>query len=84
MLGEPKCYTRNCTHFQGVKSDATDDEPEKNERNVCDAFPDGIPNEIAYGDNPHTGPVEGDNGITYEVARHAGASDVPEDEPGED
>lgn len=50
MLDEPKCWTRGCKHYLGVKSD-DDDEDEVNERPVCEAFPDGIPEEIAYGDN---------------------------------
>jgi hypothetical protein len=46
MLAEPKCYTRKCKYFIGVKQD---NEEEETERNVCKAFPDGIPDEIAYG-----------------------------------
>jgi hypothetical protein len=34
---------------------------------VCDAFPDGIPEEIWRGDNNHTKPYPGDNGRTYAV-----------------
>jgi len=33
---------------------------------VCAAFPDGIPNEIAYGKNKHAKPFPGDHGIQYE------------------
>ncbi|MDD5053428.1 MAG: hypothetical protein PHO27_11905 [Sulfuricurvum sp.] len=51
MLGEPKCYTRECKHFTGVKQD---NEDEATERVICEAFPDGIPDEIAYGDNLHS------------------------------
>jgi len=32
----------------------------------CTAFPDEIPDEIWSGDNPHTEPFDGDNGITFE------------------
>lgn len=32
----------------------------------CAAFPDGIPFAIWDGENPHTGPVDGDHGITFE------------------
>lgn len=35
-------------------------------RNTCDAFPDGIPDEIWRGDNAHKNPYPGDHGIQYE------------------
>jgi hypothetical protein len=66
MLEEPKCSKRNCKHFQGVKW--LDPKEEASERPICAAYPDGIPSEIAYGDNPHTAPHPGDNGIRYEKA----------------
>jgi hypothetical protein len=50
MIAEPKCSKRECVHLIGVKQD---DEDERTERNYCLAFPDGIPDEIAYGDNLH-------------------------------
>lgn len=63
MLREPNCFTRRCRHFTGVKLDGQE---ESTERVVCEAFPDGIPDEIAYGENLHTSPFPGDNGIQYE------------------
>jgi predicted SprT family Zn-dependent metalloprotease len=33
----------------------------------CDAFPDGIPDDILYGKNKHTSPHPGDNGIMFEL-----------------
>jgi len=33
----------------------------------CKAFPDGIPPDIAFGENTHTEPFEGDRGIQFEV-----------------
>ena len=65
MLREPHCFTRQCAHFLGVSQP---DGTEKTERVVCVAFPDGIPDEIAYGDNPHTEPYPGDDGVLYEQA----------------
>lgn len=63
MLPEPRCFTRNCVHYFGVKWLG----PEENsEAHVCNAFPDGIPNEIAYGDNLHLKPFPGDRGIQFE------------------
>jgi hypothetical protein len=34
---------------------------------VCDAFPQGIPDEIKFGYNHHTEPWPGDNGIQFEA-----------------
>jgi len=65
MMTEPNCSKRNCVHFQGG---AQPDGTEIMERVVCSAFPNGIPDEIAYGNNLHTGPYPGDNGIQYEEA----------------
>ena len=63
MLQEPKCFTRRCKHYLGViQPDGT----EMTETNYCKAFPESIPNEIAYGDNDHTKPFPGDNGIQFE------------------
>lgn len=50
MLAEPKCYTRKCKHYEGVKWFGDE---EISENNFCPAFPNGIPYEIAYGGNKH-------------------------------
>jgi hypothetical protein len=63
MIEVPRCYQRECKHLIGVKQDRMQ---ESTERVVCVAFPDGIPDEIAYGSNPHTTPYPGDHGIRYE------------------
>jgi len=64
MLIEPKCYTRRCKHFLGV---VQLDDTEKTEVNYCDAFPEGIPEDIAYGDNLHKTPTDDQlNEIVYE------------------
>ena len=70
MLREPRCSERRCVHLTGVQG-----EDEFNQRIVCKAFPNGIPDEIAYGDNPHTSPFPGDHGIQYELD-----PDAPEQE----
>lgn len=62
MLEEPKCWKRKCKHYIGVKNDGN----ESTERFFCEAFPDRIPREIAYGKNKHLKPVDGDHGIQYE------------------
>lgn len=64
MLSEPECYKRKCKHFQGVS-----DADEEYQVPICKAFPDGIPADIAYGNNPHTTPYPGDGGITYEESK---------------
>ena len=63
MLFESQCRQRKCKHYRGV---VQPDGTEMSERVVCAAFPTGIPDEIAYGGNPHQTPFEGDQGIQYE------------------
>ncbi len=64
MLAEPNCSVRRCKHLRGAyQSDGT----ELSEKPACMAFPRGIPDFIAYGDNLHLEPVKGDHGIQYEV-----------------
>ena len=51
MLKEPRCSKRKCKHYDGVILPVEGDE--SSEINVCLAFPDGIPPDIAYGNNLH-------------------------------
>lgn len=53
MFGEPNCFTRKCKHFIGVADIGGEDE-EIYQVLVCKAFPEGIPEEILFGDNLHT------------------------------
>ncbi len=69
MLMEPQCSIRKCKHFQGVSDD---DEP--NQVPTCAAFPKGIPDEIAYGNNKHLKPYPGDGGIQLSVGRRESIS----------
>lgn len=62
MIGEPNCSKRNCEYFLGVRQDGG---VEMAEVVVCAAFPKGIPDEIAYGENKHTKSYPGDHGIQY-------------------
>lgn len=65
MLLIPKCFERRCVHFIGVTQ--PDPEVEENEYITCTAFPNGIPDEISYGDNLHLTPISGQgNNIVYE------------------
>ena len=63
MIQEPKCFKRKCKHFIGVKNDGD----ETTERVYCAAYPDMIPDVIAYGTNKHK-KVRGDqdNEIVFE------------------
>lgn len=45
-------------------------------RSTCDAFPKGIPVEIATGQNQHREPVPGDRGIQYERRPNSGEGDA--------
>ena len=67
MLETPKCYLRGCSHFTGFGFDGSsvEDDTEATERPVCRAFPSGIPEDIAYGDNLHLTPVSGDGGTVF-------------------
>lgn len=65
MLAEPRCWTRKCKHFIGVSQP---DGTEMTERVVCEAFPEIIPSDIAYGTNLHMSPIPGQkNKIVFEV-----------------
>ena len=65
MLKESNCYIRKCKHCNGIENNS---EPfdESKEFWGCTAFPNGIPEEIGYGDNDHTKPFKGDNGVLFE------------------
>jgi len=64
MLEEPNCHKRQCKHYIGIiQPDGT----EMTETNICKAFPDGIPKEIAYGNNLHSKPLKDQkNEVVYE------------------
>ena len=50
MIEEPQCFKRDCKHYFGIiQSDGT----ELTEKPGCLAFPEGIPNDIAYGKELH-------------------------------
>jgi hypothetical protein len=48
-------------------------------KNICTAFPAGIPSAIAFGDVTHREPYPGDNGIQWEPAEGMEFLDVPPD-----
>jgi len=63
VLEEPKCSIRKCKHFIGAKG-----YPESEQAVVCKAYPNGIPDEIAFGNDLHLEPRTGDHGIQFEKA----------------
>lgn len=64
MLLEPNCFKRGCKNFGDViQPDGT----EETEVNTCVAFPQGIPDEIAYGKNKHLKPLKNQtNTVVFE------------------
>lgn len=52
-----KIYSPTCFHCKHLAT---------SEKRECKAFPDGIPIEIWNGNNDHTKPYKGDNGIMFE------------------
>jgi len=67
MLAQPKCSIRDCKHFSGIKQ--PDGTEEGGEFVYCPAFPDGIPDDIAYGEDKHTEVHKDQVGtLTYEPA----------------
>ena len=53
----PQCFS--CKHFDLEKTN-------QEVKLICDAFPDGIPAQIANNKHDHTQPYRGDGGIRYE------------------
>lgn len=66
MMEQPQCSKRECVHWYDGEG-FIDPTGGNNEGTipVCTAFPGGIPEVIAWGDNLHTEPFEGDHGIQY-------------------
>jgi len=74
MLAEPQCYVRKCINFISIE----DTKKERSKKSTvdgviltCKAFPngEGIPDDIAYGENLHLKPFPKDNGILFEKAK---------------
>lgn len=56
-LPQSKCNIRHCKWYRGTRRlDLSDP---SSEVHYCSIFRDGIPEEICYGDNDHTKPIEG-------------------------
>lgn len=56
---EARCVTRNCRHYGWAIIEGMDFLGHS-----CPAFPKGIPDDIAYGDNPHAEVIRGQVGDT--------------------
>ena len=66
MIIEPRCSKRRCKHYMGVGGP---EDTEIGEVPICKAYPKGIPEDIAYGEELHTEPMPGDHGIQFEKAK---------------
>lgn len=67
MIIEPKCRKRGCVYYGGIEQP---DGTELSEQPVCLAFPKGIPEEIAFGDNKHSEPLPNQgNDIVFQAER---------------
>lgn len=65
MISEPNCYKRGCKWYIGIYQP---DNTEAVEVHHCLAFPEGIPEDIAFGDNKHETVQEGQVGsFIYET-----------------
>lgn len=60
LPAEANCQYRGCRHYKGIENIRGE------MKNVCVAFPFGIPDEIAHGTELHLQPYPGDNGIQFE------------------
>lgn len=63
-----------CRHYRGVQ------ERKDFPVHVCEAYPDGIPEEIVTGMHDHRAPFAGDNGILFEPANEKQLSE-DDDQP---
>jgi hypothetical protein len=57
QVAPPNCFKRGCKHYDNVAWLG-----EMKFIHVCIAFPKGIPEDIAYGNNEHLEVVEGQTG----------------------
>ena len=55
-----------CNNYKGTRLIEIGEGIEEDFVNFCSAFNDGIPYEILTGENDHTKPYKGDNGIQFE------------------
>lgn len=51
------CVCLDCIHLHDIKP---------GQESTCDAFPEGIPQPIIWGNHDHLTPFDGDNGIRFE------------------
>ena len=60
-----------CKHRRGIVLLDAPEGLEAAARLVCDAFPKkpGVPDDLAFGKNPHTKPYPGDHGIQWEPVK---------------
>ena len=67
QIEEPRCYSRRCIHFEGAK--IAGNSTSGKAIVICPAYPKGIPERIAYGDELHLEVQDDQKGtLTYEEA----------------
>lgn len=59
MIELSNCQLRGCVHFSGIIGEHIEARP------ACKAFPDGIPEVIAYGPEKHLESIKGDGGVVF-------------------
>ena len=73
MIEIPKCYERGCKYYTGIKKSG------KATFNCCKAYPDGIPDEISYGENTHA-EVQKDQAGDFVFVKEEEEKELDEDE----
>jgi len=77
MIEPPNCFKRSCKHYTGVWSESDE---EFDEVAACKAYPEGIPDDIAYGDDRHlTVRADQDNDIVFEQGPMDSIGETEED-----
>lgn len=63
MIKQSTCDKRDCEHYQGVNKANPDDE--STEFHYCRAYPEGIPDDISFGNKRHLQSYGDDSGIIF-------------------